>query len=180
MIIAVWGFTGSGKNTLGELIAKELGYKLVNPTFKDLAAKEGIPLMEFQQKASRDHNIDKKFDELLKEEVKRSGGKCVVTTWLGPWMTNADIRIKINVPAGVRAKRIARRDGMAIEEARKHVEERDNQNIRRYKEVYGIDITDDSIFDLQLDGEKNTPDELLRITMDFIKSRRKNRKKQTE
>lgn len=53
MIIAVSGLTGSGKNTLGELLSKELGYTLVCPTFKDLAAKEGITLMEFQKKAEK-------------------------------------------------------------------------------------------------------------------------------
>jgi len=171
MIIAVWGFTGSGKNTLGELLAKELGYKLVSPTFKDLAAREGISLMEFQERAARDHSIDKKFDELLKEEVKKSKGNCIITTWLGPWMINCDVRIKIDVPAEVRAKRIAKRDNMSIEQARKHVEERDRQNIERYKQVYGIDITDDSIFDLQLDGEHNSPEQLLKIVMDFIKKK---------
>lgn len=178
MIIAVWGFTGSGKNTLGELIAKKLGYRLINPTFKDLAAREGVSLMEFQEKAARDHTIDKKFDEMLKDEIRKSNGKCVITTWLGPWMVDADISIKINVPAEVRAQRIAKRDGMSIEEARKHVEERDRQNIRRYKEVYGIDITDDSIFDIQLDGEKNNPQQLLKLAMDFIKNRNKNANEQ--
>ncbi len=171
MIIAVWGWTGSGKNTLGELIAKELGYPVINPTFKDLAAKEGIPLMEFQEKAARNHSIDKKFDEMLKEQVKKSNGRCVITTWLGPWMANADVRIKINVPTEVRAQRIARRDGMSIDEAKKHIQERDGQNAARYKEVYGIDITDDSIFDIQLDGEKNNPQQLLKLAMDFIRKK---------
>ena len=58
MIIAISGLTGSGKNTLGELLAKRLGYKLVCPTFKDLAAKEGVSLMEFQKKATKDPDID--------------------------------------------------------------------------------------------------------------------------
>ncbi|MEM3422639.1 MAG: cytidylate kinase family protein [Candidatus Bilamarchaeaceae archaeon] len=173
MIIAVWGFTGSGKNTLGELLAKSLGYPVISPTFKDIAAKEGISLMEFQKKAELDHNIDKKFDELLKEQVAATKGNCVVTTWLGPWMVKADLRIKINVPLDVRAARVAKRDNISLEEARKHVEERDRQNIERYRKVYGIDITDDSIFDLQLDGEKNSPEELLRQVLYFIKKREK-------
>ena len=95
MIIAISGFTGCGKNTLGELLAKKLGYKLVCPTFKDLAAEEGITLMEFQAKAAKDKNIDKKFDAALRKQVAATKGNCVVTTWLGPWMVDADLKIKL-------------------------------------------------------------------------------------
>ncbi|MFH1221454.1 MAG: cytidylate kinase family protein [Candidatus Micrarchaeota archaeon] len=172
MIIAVWGFTGSGKNTLGELIAKKLGYKMVDPTFKDLAAKEGISLMEFQKNAAADHNIDKKFDELLKEQVRAAGNNCVVTTWLGPWMVDANVRIKLNVPLEIRAERVARRDKMTVAEAKKHVAERDKQNIKRYYDVYKIDITDDSKFDLQLQGGKSKPEELLVQAMKVIEKKK--------
>jgi cytidylate kinase len=96
MIIAVAGLTGSGKNTLGELLAKELGYRLVCPTFKDLAAMEGIPLMEFQKRAEKDPDIDKKFDAALKEMA--APGDCVVTSWLGAWMVDADVRIRCSRP----------------------------------------------------------------------------------
>ena len=53
MIIAISGLTGCGKNTLGELLAKELGYKIVSPTFKDLADREGISLIDFQKKSRK-------------------------------------------------------------------------------------------------------------------------------
>lgn len=169
MIIAVWGFTGAGKNTLGKRIAEKLNYRLVSPTFKDLAEKEGISLMELQRKAEKDHNIDKKFDELLKEEV--AGGNCVVTTWLGPWMVDADVKIKIDVSEDERARRISGRDNMSLEEALEHVKERDENNKKRYYDVYGIDISDESVFDVVLDGRK-TPDELLDISLKTIEKKR--------
>jgi len=169
MIIAVWGYTGAGKNTLGKRIADRLGYRLVCPTFKDLAEKEGIPLMELQRKAEKDHSIDRKFDELLKEEV--AGGNCVVTTWLGPWMVDADVKIKIDVPEEERARRISGRDNMGMNEALEHVKERDENNRKRYYDVYGIDITDESVFDIILDGSKK-PDELLDISLKTIEEKR--------
>ena len=168
MIIAVWGYTGAGKNTLGKRIADKLGYRLVCPTFKDLAKKEGISLMELQRRAEKDHNIDKKFDDLLKEQV--AGGNCVVTTWLGPWMVDADIKIKIYVPERIRAERIAKRDNMGLEEAADHVKERDQNNVKRYYDIYKIDITDESVFDVVLDGRKK-PDKLLDISLKLIKNK---------
>jgi cytidylate kinase len=163
MIIAVSGFTGSGKNTLGSLIAEELSYQNVSPTFKDLADKEGVSLMEFQKMAEKDHEIDKKFDDLLREEA--SSGDCVVTTWLGPWIVNADLRIRLFADPKIRASRISGRDEMGLEAAEEHVLERDQRNIDRYLDVYGIDIRDDAIFDICLNSGVFKPDQLLSISL---------------
>jgi cytidylate kinase len=171
MIIAISGLTGSGKNTLGELLAKELGYRLVCPTFKDLAAKEGIPLMEFQEKATEDPDIDRKFDAALKEQA--AGGNCVVTTWLGAWMVDADVRIKVRVAEDIRAERIAKRDGMTVAKALEHIKARDDQNRKRYMKLYGINIDDEKIFNAVLDGGKMRPDELLRMSMGIVKAKAK-------
>ena len=169
MIIAVSGLTGSGKNTLGGLLAKELGYRLVCPTFKDLAEREGISLMEFQQKAEDDLDIDRKFDEVLKEQA--AAGDCVVTTWLGPWMVDADLKIKLAAPAETRAERIAGRDAMSPDEAVRHVNERDERNRARYLRVYGIDIYDEGVYDAVLDSGKHDPQALLGMVLDIIAKR---------
>ena len=168
MIIAISGLTGSGKNTLGEQLAEELGYKLVCPTFKDLAKREGIPLMEFQKRAEKDPKIDKKFDAALREQTKN--GSCVVTTWLGPWIVkNAELKIHVFAPLQVRAERVAKRDGMAIAQAKKHIIERDEENRKRYQKVYGIDIYDTSGFDLCLSSAKLSKEQMRDIALSAVK-----------
>jgi len=168
MIVTISGLTGCGKNTLGELLSKELGYKLVCPTFKDLAKKEGVSLLEFQKMATRDPNIDKKFDDLLQEKAK---GNCVVTTWLGPWMLEPNVCIKLFAPLEVRAERVARRDGMKFEKALEHVKERDNNNRKRYKKIYGIEIDDSTIFDACLNSGVYESKKLLEISLEIIKQK---------
>lgn len=171
MIIAVTGLTGSGKDTLGRLVAKELGYRMVSPTFKDLAKKEGVSLMEFQKMAEKDPDIDRKFDDVLREETLK--GDCVVTTWLGPWMVEADVRIKVFAPAKIRAERIAKRDGLSYDEAIRHVNERDDNNRKRYKNLYKIDIDNDDIFDACINSGVYNPEQLLKIAMELIKQKSK-------
>ncbi len=171
MIITVSGLTGSGKNTLGEEISEKTKMEMICPTFKDLAEKEGISLMEFQKKAANDPKIDLKFDDVLKEKTKK--GNCIVTTWLGPWMVNADLRVYVFAPLDVRAKRIAKRDGMSVEEAKKHVVARDEQNRKRYLKVYGIDIYDPANFDICLNSGIYRPEQMAEIVLQLAAMKNK-------
>ncbi|MEM4348126.1 MAG: cytidylate kinase family protein [Candidatus Anstonellaceae archaeon] len=155
MKICISGLSGSGKNSIGLLVAKKLGMKLINPTFKTLAKKSKISLMEFHKKAEQNSSIDKNFDKAL---IKQAKGNCVVTTWLGPWMIkDADLKIWLNASAAARAQRIAQRDGMTSEEAQQHISQRDESNRQRYLRIYGIDIYDHSGFDLVINTEKFHP-----------------------
>lgn len=172
-IIAISGFAGSGKNTVSRLVAKRLGWRVVEPTFKTLAEREGISLMEFQERAHSDFDIDKKFDEALQDEAKC--GNCVIATWLGPWMApGKPFRVWLDVSQQIRAKRLRGRDGKSEEESLEHLKERDADNISRYKKVYGIDISNHSGFDLIVDAGSKSPDEISDAIIEAFNSSSKN------
>ncbi len=173
-IIAVSGFAGSGKNTVGAEVARSLGWRIVAPTFKDLASRDGISLMEFQEKAEKDLAIDYKFDAELARQV--GNGNCAVVTWIGPWIKKisgkkyAGIMIPpvlpdvfsvwLDVDESTRAKRVAGRDGISKEDAFFHIKKRDSGNVKRYKRAYGIDIMDHSGFDLVVKVSDERPEEV--------------------
>lgn len=169
MIIAVSGLAGSGKNTFGMALAKELGYRVVCPTFKDLAASEGVSLMEFQEKAKKDPNIDRKFDNALRKDS--SSGDCVVTTWLGPWMVPADYRVWVMVPEKIRAERVAVRDNVSPAAALLHIRKRDSENRERYLKLYGIDIFNIEGFDLALNAGVYSPEKMVKIALEGLKQK---------
>jgi len=158
MIICISGLSGSGKNSVGRLVAEKLGLRLIDPTFKTIAAKQKMSLLDFHKKAEHEHSIDKKFDAALIADAKK--GNCVVSTWLGPWMIkNADIKVWLYAPASARASRVAARDGMKPDEAARHISERDESNRLRYLEIYKIDIYDHSGFELVINSERFMPEE---------------------
>ncbi|MCX6771291.1 MAG: cytidylate kinase family protein [Candidatus Micrarchaeota archaeon] len=162
MIICISGLSGSGKNAVGAEVAKLLGLRVVDPTFKTIAAKQKMTLMEFHRKAEHEHSIDRHFDAHLVAEAKR--GNCVVTTWLGPWMVkDADIRVWLYAPREVRARRVAGRDAMSQEQALAHINDRDESNHHRYNEVYKINIYDHSGFELVINTEKFVPAQTAQI-----------------
>ena len=159
MIVAISGLSGCGKNTVGEKTASMLGLKPIRMSFKDEAARRGIPLMELQAIAGSDGGaLDRELDARISAEAAR--GDCVVTTWLGPWsVKNADLRVWLNATLEERARRVAGRDGMKPSEAKKHVRARDRDNVVRYKKYYGIDIRDHSMFDLEINTNRFGPDQ---------------------
>lgn len=162
MIICISGLTGSGKNTVGAEVAKLLSLRVVDPTFKTIAKKRGMALMDFQEKAEKEHSIDRQFDAHLIADAKK--GNCVVCTWLGPWMVKgADLRVWLHAPREVRARRLIGRDGMALEQALEHVSDRDEGNHRRYMEVYKINIYDHSGFELVINTERFAPGQTAEI-----------------
>lgn len=156
MKICIAGLSGSGKNSVGTMVARLLGLRMVEPTFKTIAAKQKMGLLEFHRKAEKEHSIDRNFDAALVAEAAK--GNCVITTWLGPWMIkDADIRVWLYAPKEARARRVAARDGMTIAQAEQHITERDESNRVRYLEIYKIDIYDHSGFELVINSEKFVP-----------------------
>jgi len=171
MIIAISGKSGSGKDTVGRLVAKELGISVLSMTFKDLAKEKGISLMAFQELAAGDSGIDKAFDGLLEKRAYEQRD-CVVTTWLGPWIIKrAELRVFLDAPEAVRAKRIAGREGITGQQALAHLRERDGQNKQRYLALYGIDIDDRKIFDMAVETADKTPEQIASLIV--AKARKK-------
>ncbi|PIT84407.1 cytidylate kinase [Candidatus Micrarchaeota archaeon CG10_big_fil_rev_8_21_14_0_10_45_29] len=169
--IAISGLSGSGKNTVGRIVAKMLNWGVVEPTFKDLAKSEGISLQEFQKKAMQDFEIDLKFDDELRAQCKE--GKVVVTTWLGPWMVQGNpFRVWLDVSLDVRAKRVAGREKQGAGEALTSISRRDSENKERYLKVYGINILEHEGFDLILDANLDSAQELAKKIAEAYKKRK--------
>ncbi|VVB65441.1 Cytidylate kinase [Candidatus Gugararchaeum adminiculabundum] len=173
MIICISGLAGSGKSAIGDIVAKRLGLRHINFTFKDIAKQEGVDLMKMQDNARADKKIDLDLDAKIAEEARK--GNCVVTTWLAPWtIKNADLKIWLDATQEVRAKRVAPRDGMTYGGALSHIKKRDEDNHRRYISLYKIDIYDHKNFDLILDTN-NLP--LDRVAEEIIKLANTKKKK---
>ncbi|MFA5050002.1 MAG: cytidylate kinase family protein [Candidatus Micrarchaeia archaeon] len=156
MKIAIGGLSGCGKTTIGQKLSEELGIEHISFSFKDLAKQKGISLMKFQELARKNPDIDLDFDKMLYGRIKNKND-FVITTWLGPWFDKLfdikfDFKIWINLDEKTRAERLSKRDGFLIDDAKKHLKERDLQNQKRYIKLYNIDIFDKSSFDFEIEN----------------------------
>jgi cytidylate kinase len=158
LTITISGLASSGKTTGAKAIAEYLNnkyglglrYYSTGAIFRELAAKEGIPIEEFAEK--RDDRTDIMADQRTLE-LSIVGGVVLdgrLTGYIaGNW---AELRIFYNPPLEVRAKRYAEREGVDYKTALENVRKRDEADIRKYKILYGIDLNDLSIYHIIIDN----------------------------
>ena len=149
-LITISGSAGTGKTTQAKLIADKynLNYISAGIIFRDYAKENNLSLEELSQKTMNDKSIDLEIDERTKKIAKR--GNVVLEGRLTAWMTKdlEAFRIYLRAPLDVEIRRIAERDGKSLEDAKFETIAREESERKRYQEIYGIDITDLSIYDI--------------------------------
>lgn len=181
IVIAMGGLHGTGKTTYAKALAQQFSLRHVSAgeAFRKLAEEEGLTLRELAEKAEMDPSIDRRIDEAVKKEAAL--GSVVIDGQLAAWMAgdNADLKIYLTAPDKVRFERIACRDGLTLQEAEHTTREREAREMRRFKELYGIDVKDLSIYHLIIDTSllplEETMKTLKNIVSDYIQERGRRR-----
>jgi len=152
-VIAISGQVASGKTTVARLLADKLGYRFISvgEVFRKIAAERGVSLIQLHELAERDYSIDRYVDQVSIDEAKR--GRVVVEGHLAAWIIKdyADVKVYLKADLKARADRLARREGISINDAVNEIKVREESNRRRYMAIYSIDTNDLSIFDLVVD-----------------------------
>jgi cytidylate kinase len=151
--IAISGKSGCGNSTVSRLVADTLGLRLINYTFKDMAAERNMEFEEFCRLAEQDLSYDIELDK-KQVELARSGD-CVLGSRLAIWLLeDADLKVYLTASPRTRAARIAQREGGTREEQLKATLARDARDHARYLKLYGIDNDRFDFADLIIDTEK--------------------------
>ncbi len=173
MKITVSGFAGTGKTTLASFLASYYGYEYypVSRIFREEARKRGLSVEEFSKSKERS-DIDRVLDEKTKK-ICKNYDNIVLEGRLVAWLCKeAEVRIWLHAPLSVRARRLSKRDGITYKEAFKRLKERDEADRKQYLRLYGIDITDLSVYNLIIDTEKHNIESMKAVALDFIKEKR--------
>jgi len=172
MFVTVSGPPGSGKSTTAAALADRLGLDHTSggDIFREVADEEGISLAELNRRAEEDPAIDRDLDRRLRE-IAVDADDLVLESRLAGWLAGerATFRIWLDAPIDVRAERIADREDKSVELAREETTEREASEAQRYRDYYGVEIDDLSIYDVSLNtarwGEEDVP-ELLADAID--------------
>ena len=159
--IAISSLSGCGNTTATMNVGRTLGLKVVNYTFRDLAADIGISFEEIHERSQQNRTFDDLTD--LNQIRLSLQPKVVVGSRLAAWLVNADLRVWLQASLEERAKRIFRREvekGLTYESVLYRTLQRDEQNRKRYLQLYGIDSNDRSDFDIIINTEKLTAEQV--------------------
>lgn len=172
MRIAISSKSGCGNTTVTTLLAEKLGYKMVNFTFRQLAAERGVDFWTFCRMAEADDDIDRELDR-RQVEMAMAEENCVLGSRLAIWMLEkADLKVYLQATAETRAKRVLKREGGSLEERMAQTEMRDRNDSARYKRIYGIDNSDTSVADLVIDTDDRTPEEIVELISEKLSTLR--------
>lgn len=168
--VAISGKSGCGNTTVSTLLAEKLGVKLINYTFRQLAAEKGLTLAQVIENARTDDSYDIFVDNHQVELARAE--PCVLGSRLAIWMLKeADLKVYLFASDETRAKRILNREGGDLQKIKDFTAMRDSEDTRRYKKIYNIDNNDYSFSDLIIDTAKFNPEQIVELIIAELKKR---------
>lgn len=176
MRVTISGPPGSGKSTACSNLSKILGCRpaIFGQAFRELAIQKGLSVAELGAMAENDPSIDREIDSVILQ-VARDNDEIILESRLSAYLTKRKgidaFRIYIYASPEVRMRRISAREGEEFEQACINTAKREESEAKRYMKHYNIDINDLSVYDLIINTDNLTPDEVVQKILGAINDR---------
>lgn len=172
-VLAVTGPPGSGKSTLGRALARalKLEYVSAGERFREEARRRGLSLEALSRVAEEDPALDRGLDDRM--AALAGPGRLLDGRVQGALLKRRGVDvvvIEVTAREEVRARRLAERDRVSVEEARRATRAREASERRRYRAYYGLDL-DREPADLTVDSSDLAPDQVLERVLAFLRTR---------
>jgi cytidylate kinase len=153
IVVCVCGMAGSGKSTLAWKLARKYNLQYysggdalkalaMDKGYKDIKrgwweSKEGLRFLERRKK---DQEFDRAIDQKL---IEFAEGNVVLDSWTMPWLLDKGFKIWLEASPQKRAKRVAQRDKISVEEALRALRKKESQTRSIYRNLYGFNLGED-------------------------------------
>ena len=167
-IISITGDLASGKTTVTKMISKELDYFVYKngEYFRNLAKEHGMDVVEFNKYVESHPEIDRAI-ELSATEYAKEHDNFIIDARLGWYSVPESFKIYLKVDIDESARRAfndeKRKDTEnyeTVEEYKENLEKRYKLENKRYFNLYGVDKSDMSNYDLVIDTTNIKPEQV--------------------
>lgn len=116
--------------------------------------------------------IDYQIDQALREKIASSKTHMAVESWIAGWNARGFshvLKVLLMCDDSLRIDRIVNRDNATVEEAKKHLWEREEANIGKWKRLYGTDdFWDPKHYDLVINTYSHGPGQTLELVLQAL------------
>jgi radical S-adenosyl methionine domain-containing protein 2 len=158
--ITLSGQVASGKTTIGKLLAQQLSYDLIsigNKT-RELASKMGLTIVDFQKMCSQNPEIDKNIDKEFSDECN-SKNNLIIDYRLGFKFIDKAYNIFLKTSSEVAIERLKLDN--RINETHYTIKQRNELFQQQFFSSYNVDIMDESHYDLVINTDDLSPEEIV-------------------
>lgn len=165
MRITISGPPGSGKTTVCSILSQRLNVNAIvfGKIFREYAAEHKLSLSELGSIAEKDPSIDETIDSRILE-IARANDSIILESRLSAYMLSRNnisaFKVYLDANPSVRMSRIGNRDCESKEQATCNTISREASEAKRYMQYYGIDISDKSVYDLIVNTDDLTPEQV--------------------
>ncbi len=165
--IAISGDPGSGKSTVGRILAETLGLRFVSAgdLHREMARQSNLTTLQLNQAAETDRRIDDDVDQTLKD-LADTDERVVVDSRMAWWFVPRAVALHLTVDPRKGAARAHSRIGQAAEryetldQARRQTRARADSERLRFKNLYDVDTSRLSNYDFVLDTSVASPQQV--------------------
>ena len=167
MIITISGKVGSGKSSVGILVAKKLGFKYycIGDVRREMAKKKGISLSELNKLGEKDPSTDLEPDKFAEEKGKTEDNFVIVGRTSFHFIPKS-VKIFLDVDPKTGAERVLNHSRnnekyKDLSEAIEKIRMRFESDKLRYKKYYNLDILNKKNYDYVIDTTNLTIKEVV-------------------
>jgi len=165
--LTISGDLGSGKSTVARIISGALGMEILSTgdIHRTIARELNTTALGANYVAEADPSIDERIDSTTVRVAREAAAPLIFDSRMAWHFVENALRVRLLVDPGVAARRVlSRATDVESYESEAHAAaglvERSDSEIRRFRDTYGVDISDLRNYQLVIDTSDASPQEV--------------------
>ena len=178
MIITISGKPGTGKSSIAKRLAEKLHLKhySTGDLMRQMAIERKMSLIQLSELAQKDPEIDRELDE-RKKKLGKTEDNFVIDARIAFHFIPKSIKIYCDANMDTAAQRVfkSKRNEEklpSVNATKKELAKRIASEKMRYKKYYGVDYYDTKNYDLIIDTNGVTVEDMVKTVLDFLKEKK--------